>query len=154
MQSGLNENWADAAPICETNKILLWNKLRTAIRRTISNDQMSVPFGSLVEYDTISARDQSRIHQFRKKVLRGIFRDPLHAAGIWKGDMTVADVEELETMDALEIYAKRLNAKEVVFPKENGNFTFPVADGRIKLLGGDLDLRTPTVIRDHPMRRR
>ena len=29
----------------------------------------------------------------------------------------VADIEELETMDASEIVAKRLNAKEVIFAK-------------------------------------
>ena len=29
--------------------------------------------------------------------------------------MMVADIEELETMDASEIYAKRLNAKKVIF---------------------------------------
>ena len=46
----------------------------------------------------------------------------------------VADIEELETMDASEIYSKKLNAKEVIFPKEKGEFIFPVADGRIKLL--------------------
>ena len=56
----------------------------------------------------------------------------------------VADIEELETMDASEIYSKRLNAKEVVFPKQ-GEFIFPTADGRIKTLGGDQDLRTSTV---------
>ena len=44
----------------------------------------------------------------------------------------VADIEELETMDASEIYSKRLNVKAVIFPKENGKFVFPVADGRIK----------------------
>ena len=44
--------------------------------------------------------------------------------GIWKGDVLVADLEELGTMDASEIYSKRLNAKEVIFPKENGNFIF------------------------------
>ena len=55
-------------------------------------------------------------------------------------------------MDAFEIYSKRLNAKEVTVPKENGNFIFPVADGRIKLLGGDQELRTPTLIREHPIR--
>ena len=49
----------------------------------------------------------------------------------------VADIEELETMDASEIYSKRLNAKEVIFPKENGEPMFPVAGGRIKPLGGD-----------------
>ena len=35
-------------------------------------------------------------------------------------------------MDASEIYSKRLNAKEVTFPKEKGEFIFPIADGRIK----------------------
>ena len=64
----------------------------------------------------------------------------------------VADIEELETMDASEIYSKRLNAKEVIFPKENGKFIFPVADGRIKLLGRDQELGTPTLIREHPIR--
>ena len=35
----------------------------------------------------------------------------------------VADIEELETMDASEI-SKRLNAKEVIFPKEKENLFF------------------------------
>ena len=47
-------------------------------------------------------------------------------------------------MDTSEIYSKRLNAKEVIFLKGNGKFYFPVADGRMKLPGGDQDLRTPT----------
>ena len=55
-------------------------------------------------------------------------------------------------MDASEIYAKRLNAQEVIFTKENGNFIFAVADGRIKFVGGDQELRTSTLIRDHPIR--
>ena len=37
----------------------------------------------------------------------------------------VADIEELETMDASEIYSKRLNAKEVRFSQI----------GRIKFIG-------------------
>ena len=56
-------------------------------------------------------------------------------------------------MAASEIYSKRLNAKEVIFPKENGKFILPAADGRIKLSGGDQELRTPTLIREHPIRR-
>ena len=32
-----------------------------------------IPFGSLVEYHPITAKDQSRIHQFGKKVLPGSF---------------------------------------------------------------------------------
>ena len=66
----------------------------------------------------------------------------------------VTDIEELETMDASEIYAKRLNAQEVIFPKENGNFIFAVADGQIKFVGGDQELRTSTLIRHRPNSRR
>ena len=84
-----------------------------------------IPFGSLVEYFPISAKDQSRIHQFGKKVLPGLFLGyALYAGGIWKGDVLVADLEELETMDASEIYWKRLNAKEVIFPKEKRRIYF------------------------------
>ena len=54
-------------------------------------------------------------------------------------------------MDASEIYSKRLNAKEVIFPKE-GEFIFPVADGRIKTLGGEQELRTSTLKRERPIR--
>ena len=72
--------------------------------------------------------------------------------GICKGDILVADIEELETMDASEIYSKSLNAKAVIFHQENGKFIFPGADGRIKLSGGDQELRTPTLIREHPIR--
>ena len=111
-----------------------------------------IPFGSLVEYHPITAKGQSRIHQFGKKVLPGLFLGyALYAGGIWKGDVLVADLEELETMDASEIYSKRLNAKEVIFPKEKGEFIFPIADGRIKPIRGDQDLRTSTLIRQRPI---
>ena len=46
---------------------------------------------------------------------------------------------------------KRLNAKEVIFPKENGKFIFPVADGQIKFIGGNQELRTSTSIRHRPI---
>ena len=53
-------------------------------------------------------------------------------------------------MDASEIYSKRLNAKEVIFHKQ-GEFIFPIADGRIKTPGGDQDLRTSTLVRHRPI---
>ena len=53
-------------------------------------------------------------------------------------------------MDASEIYSKGLNAKEVMFPKQ-GEFIFPIADGRIKTPGGDQELRTSTLIRPRPI---
>ena len=46
-----------------------------------------IPLSSLVEYYPITAKDQSRIHQFGKKVLPGIFLGyALFSEGIWKRD--------------------------------------------------------------------
>ena len=110
-----------------------------------------IPFGSLVEYHSFIAKNQSRIHQFGKKVLPGLFLGyALYAGGIWKCDVLIADLEELETMDASEICSKRLKAKEVIFPKQ-GEFIFPIADGRIKTSGGDQELRTSTLVRHRPI---
>ena len=83
-----------------------------------------IPFGSLFEYHPFTAKDQSRIHQVGEKVLPGLFLGyALYAGRIWKGDALIADLEELETMDASELYSKRLNAKEVIFPQQ-GEFIF------------------------------
>ena len=64
----------------------------------------------------------------------------------------VADIEELEQMDASEIYAKRLNAKEVLTPMGGEQFIFPIADGTVQLSEGDQVLRTSTSIRERPDR--
>ena len=86
-----------------------------------------------------------------RRISQGLFLGyALYAGGIWKGDVLIADLEELETMDASEIYSKRLNAKEVIFPKQ-GEFIFPIADGRIKTPGGDQELRTSTLVRHRPI---
>ena len=109
------------------------------------------PCGSLVEYHPATARDQSRIHQFGNKVLPGLFLGyALYAGGIWKDDVLIAELEELATMDASEIYSKRLNAKEVIFHKQ-GEFIFPIADGRIETPWRDQDLRTSTLVRHRPI---
>ena len=64
----------------------------------------------------------------------------------------VADIEELEEMDASELHARSLNAKEVLPPQRSGNFIFLVADGTVKISGGDQRLRTSTLTRDRPER--
>ena len=72
---------------------------------------------------------------------------------IWKGDILVADLEELERMDASEIHKKTLDAKEVMItPKIGEKIIFPVADGTVKLSGEDQELRTYILIRDYPIR--
>ena len=141
LQSGLDENWwADSMECysCLRNIQDLFSDGKTPHERRLGEllNGSIIPFGLLVEYHPISAKDQSRIHQFGKKVLPGLFLGyALYAMRIWKGDIVVAD-----------------NAKEVIFPRENGKFIFPVADGRIKFAGGDQELRTSTSILEHPIR--
>ena len=53
-------------------------------------------------------------------------------------------------MDASELHTRRLNAKEVLTPMRCPKFIFPIADGTVKLSGGDQDLRTSTLILDSP----
>ena len=107
----------------------------------------------MVEYHLISAEDLSRLHQFGPKVLPGIFFGyAFHAVRIWKGDIMVADIEELEEMDASELHARRLKAKEVLTPMKGDNFIFPIADGTVKISGEDQDLRTSTSSWDRPDR--
>ena len=156
LQSGLAERWwSDSVECCCYLRNIqdLLSDGKTPYERRFGQPFKVpiIPFGSLVEYHPITAKVQSRIHQFGKKVLPGLFLGyALYAGGIWKGDVLVADVEELETMDASEIDSKRLDAKEVIIPKENG--IFPVADGRITLSGRDQELRTSTLIRERPIR--
>ena len=85
-----------------------------------------IPFGAMVEYHTISAKDTSRLHQFGPKVLpRKFLGFVLSARRIWKGDLLVTDIEELEQMDASEIHPRRINAKEVLTPQRVRIFHIP-----------------------------
>ena len=61
----------------------------------------------------------------------------------------IADIEEFGQMDASELDARRLNAKEVLTPMKGENFMFPVADGTVNPPGGDPRLKPSTSIRDH-----
>ena len=122
LQSGVdNEWWADSMECyCFLRKIQdLLSDGKTLLQRRfgVPFNGPVIPFGAMVEYHPISAKDPSRLHQFGPKVFPGIFLGyALHAGRIWKGDTVIADVEELEQMDASELHARRLNAKNVLTP--------------------------------------
>ena len=60
----------------------------------------------MVEYHPISPSDQARIHQFGKKVLLGLFLDSELVAGrSWKRYILTADLEDLQKLEASEIYS-------------------------------------------------
>ena len=156
LQSGLNESWWADSMECYTylrNVTDLLSDGKTSYERRFGQplEGPIIPFGSLVEYHPITAKDQSRIHQFGKKALLVLFHGyALYAGEIWKGDVLIADLEELEMLNTSEIYSKRFIAKEKLFPKQ-GELNFPVVDGRIKMFGGDQELRTSTLVRYRPI---
>ena len=78
LQSGLDEKWWADSMECYThlrNVIDLLSDGKTPNERRFGEPFKGpiISFGSLVEYYLISANDQSRIHQFGKKVLPGLF---------------------------------------------------------------------------------
>ena len=149
LQSGLDKEWWADSMECYTylqnmQDLLSVEKTPHQKRFGMPFNGPVIPFGAMVEYHPISAKDQSRLHQFGAKVLPGVFLGyVLYAGGIWKGDIMIADTEELEEMDASEILARRMTGDK---------FIFPVADGTVKTPGGDRRLRPSTLIRDHPER--
>ena len=139
LQSGLDEKWWADSMECRCFLRNVQDLLSDG--KTPYERQFGIPFdgpvillGAMVEYHPNSAKDLSRLHQLGPNVLPGILLGfALDVGGIWKGDILVADIEELEQMDASEIYAKRLNAKEVLTPMSGEKFIFPIADGTLKL---------------------
>ena len=128
LQSGLDEKWWADSMECycflrNIKDLLSDGKTTYEWRFGIAFHGPVIPFGAMIEYHTIYGKDLSRLHQFGPKVLPGIFLGyALNAGGVWKGDILVADLEELEQMDASEIHARRLNAKEVLTPMIGDNF--------------------------------
>ena len=112
-----------------------------------------IPFGSLVEYYLVSVKHQSRIHQFGKNVLLGLFLGyALYARWNLEGwhtgcrpwgfgdDGRIGNLLEKTECERGDISQRKRTI-------------FPVADGRINfIIGGDLELRTSTLIRKHPIR--
>ena len=155
LQSGLpTEWWADSMEChrCLRNIQDLLSDGKTPHERLfgIPFNGPVIPFGAMVEYHPISAKDISRLHQCGPKVLPGFFfgyvivsRCPVEKSGTETS--MIADIEELEEKDASELHARRLNAKD-------GNFIFPVADGTAKISGREQRLRTSTLTRERPER--
>ena len=78
LQPGLDENWwADSM---ECYCYLRKNKTSCPMGKHFMHGDLGeqfkgpvIPFGAMVEYHPVSAKDLSRLHQFGPKVLPGIF---------------------------------------------------------------------------------
>ena len=78
LQSSVDEKWSADSMECYTflrniQHILSDGKIPYERRFGKPCKGPIIPFGSLVEYHPITAKDKSRIHQFGKKVLLGLF---------------------------------------------------------------------------------
>ena len=137
--------------ICETFKIscLMGRHHMGGGSENHSTDQL-YRLEQMAQYHPIFCDIETRSVWF-KSLVRYVRRF-LYAEGIWQGDIMTADIEEVEQMDASELHARRLNAKEVFTPMKGDNYIFPVADGTVEVSGGDRRLRTSTLIRDRPDR--
>ena len=128
LQSGLDKEWwADSMECCcylrNIQSLLLDGKTPHERRFGMPFNGPVIPFGAMVEYHLFLRKTNLDCIQAYSSVL--------YAGRIWKGDIVIADNEELEEMDASEIYARRLNAKEVKTQMKGDNFIFPVADGTV-----------------------
>ena len=157
-QSGLDEKWWADFMECYCYVRNIQDRLsdgKTPYERRFAEPIKGpiTPFGYLVEYHSTSPRDQSRIHLFGKKVLPGIFLGcVLYAGGILKGDIQVADLEELEKMDASEIHAERLNAKKGDPTERWWRIHILRRRWNIKNLLGRSDTENLHLTRNHPIR--
>ena len=61
-------------------------------------------------------------------------------------------MEDLEKLDASDIYPRRINAKDVLIRQKNDEFKFPFADGTAKLAGRDYEFREPTLRQESTVR--
>ena len=133
LQSGMDERWcSDSVECCcylRNVKDILADGSTPYERRFGEPFRYPViVFGAMVKYHPISATDQGSTNLARKFYQAYSSGYALLAERIWKGDIWVSDIEELGTLDAAEIHARRLNAKEVLTSKK-GEY-FDITSGR------------------------
>ena len=107
MKNGGQIPW-NAVPICKTFKIsCLMGRLHTKdVLENLLKDQSFRLVHWLSITLSLRKTSQESINLERKSYLDCSLDTFFSREGIWKGDMMVADIEELETMDASEIYSK------------------------------------------------
>ena len=139
-------------PICETSQIY-YLMGRRPLKDVLGNHLKDQPFHlvSLVEYQLRRTSHES-INLERKFYLDCFLGYALYAGGIWKGDVLVADLEELETMDASENLLEKTQCERCDISHRKRRIYFSNRRWTNLTLGGDQDLRTSTLVRQRPIR--
>ena len=109
-------------------------------------------FVALIGY-LLRERQSTNSSIWKKIITRNFIGYALIAGRIWKGDILIADIEELVKLDAPEIYPRRLNAKEFLITQRDEKFVIPTADGSATLSGRSYEFQEPTLRREPTVRR-
>ena len=129
----------NAIAICEMFKTS-WEKTERRFGEAFKGP--IIPFGARVEYHPIQYEINQDFISLARRSYLGFYSDLHRLQGrIWKGDVSI---EELGKLDASEIHARRLNAKEITTSKRGDNFICPFADGTAKLCGRPHEVREST----------
>ena len=130
LQSGLNESWCADFMECYTYLRNVQNLLsdgKTPKERRLEQP-FKVPLFHLVHWLSITlltAKDPSRIHQFGKKVLPGLFLGFALYAGEFGGVTYWSQtLRSWRRWTHQKSTRKDSNAKEVIYHRENGKFIF------------------------------
>ena len=146
LQSGLDEKWwADSTKCCchlrNVQDLLAEGK----------TPGPTTPFGAMVEYNPISVRDQSRLHQFGKKsITRNLSRVWTDRGWILErrhsdcGSGRIGKVGRIRKLVILEESTR----KKCWYHKKGEEFIFPIADGTAKLSGRAYEFREPALRRE------
>ena len=154
LQSGLNESWWADSMECDTH---LWNVTdllsdgkTPCERRVLGNHLKDHRLFHLVHWLSITLKlrrtSQESINLERKSYL------DCTRTGIWKGDIIGCRPWGVGNDGHIWNLLEKTQCKRGDNSQRKWNIYFPVADGRIKLSGGDQDLRTSTLIREGPIR--
>ena len=94
------------------------NSLWKTIRRIIQKINNTIRGNSWVSSDiaTWSIKTSSIWQESLPRDISWVCID--RGGGIWKGDILIADIEELKNLDASEIYPRIINAKELLITKK------------------------------------
>ena len=130
LQSGLNESWSADSMECYTYLRYVTDLLsdgKTPYERRFGQPFKGpiIPFGSLVECHPITANCQSRIHQFGKKILPGLFLGyALYAGGFGKVTYWSQTLRSWRRWTHRKSTRKDSMRKRWYFPKKKENLFF------------------------------
>ena len=71
----------------------------------------------------------------------------------WEEDILIAEIEELEKLDASETYHQKTEYERSLDNPKRWEFVFPVTDGSAKWSGWDYEFQEPTLRREFTVRR-